>query len=84
MEPLEITIRSATGMQGFQRKSGEDRIALYANNVLFFLGDMESFLTTAMHIMEEFGRFSGLVINWKKSALLPIDPLINPSPSGIP
>lgn len=37
-----------------------------------------------MSIVEEFSRFLGLVINWEKSALLPVDPLNNPIPSGIP
>lgn len=84
MEPLGIVIRSATGMQGFQRKLGEDKIALYADDVLFFLGDTEPSLTAAMNIVEEFGRFSGLAINWEKSALLPVDPLRNSIPFAIP
>lgn len=36
-----------------------------------------------MNIIEDFGHFSGLVINWEKSALMPVDPIyFLPSPVG--
>lgn len=47
---------------------GEDKIALYNDDVLLFLGDTDSSLVAAMDIVEEFGWFSGLVINWDESA----------------
>lgn len=37
IEPLAIAIRSARGIQGFKREMGEERIALYADDILFFL-----------------------------------------------
>lgn len=35
IEPLAIAIRSERGIQGFKRDTGEDRIALYADDILF-------------------------------------------------
>lgn len=63
---------------GIQKKMGEKKVAMYADNVLLFLGDTQSSLRAAMGIVKYFGYFSGLVINWEKSVLLPIDPLIEP------
>lgn len=77
MEPLAEVVRSSTVLQGFQRNCGEERIALYADDVLFFLGDTVSSLEKVMHIVEGFGRYSGLAINWEKSSLLPVDPITN-------
>lgn len=74
-EPLAIMTRSRPCIEGFPRQLEEDRIALFADDVLFFLGDVETSLNPVMQMVVEFGRFSGLVINWDKSALLPIDPL---------
>lgn len=83
IEPLAIAIRSARGIQGFKRESGEERIVLYADDILLFLGDIDSFLAVAMNIIADFGYFSGLVINWEKSALMPVDPInFLPAPVG--
>lgn len=77
MEPLAIMTRSMLDIQGFGRQAEEEKIALFADDVLFFLGDVETSLNTVIQMVGEFGRFSGLVINWEKSALLPVDPLGN-------
>ena len=39
MEPLATAIRRDRIMMGFVRPTGEERIALYADDVLLFLGD---------------------------------------------
>lgn len=72
MEPLAITIRALARIQGFQRASGVEKIALYADVVLF-LGDTQESLVAAMDIITDFGRISGVNINWDKSMLLPVD-----------
>lgn len=84
MEPLAEAVRASAELWGFQRKWGEERIALYADDMLFFLGDKGSSLEKVMHIVEEFGNFSGLSINWEKSSLLPVDPLVDSTSVGIP
>lgn len=74
LEPLAISIRASSEIIGFQRRTGEDKIALYADNILLFWGDTSKSLLKAMRMVEEFGNFSGLEINWEKSELLTIDP----------
>lgn len=61
---------------------GQGKIILYVDNILF-LGDTHSSLTAVKNIIKDFGRFSGLDINWGKSVLLPVGPLESPLPSGI-
>lgn len=39
-----------------------------------------SSLPVVMEYVKEFGRFSGLGINWEKSMLMPLDPLPDPLP----
>lgn len=63
MEPLAIMTRSRLDIQGFRRQSEEDRIALFADDVLFFLGDVETSLNSVIQMLGEFGRLSGPVIN---------------------
>lgn len=75
MEPLAISMRQNRIIKGFQRAEGEERIALYADDVLIFLGDLEGSLNQVLEILSGFGRVSGLSINQEKSVLLPIDPV---------
>ena len=63
---------------------GDERIALYAFDILLYLGDTEQSLVKAMNIVEEFGSFTGLEINWGKSELLPVDPIRETVPLGMP
>lgn len=67
MEPLAIALRMAQGVQGFKRKRGEEKVAMYADDILLFLADTQDSLQTAMGIVEEFGLFFGLSINWEKN-----------------
>lgn len=75
MEPLAIAIRQNRIIEGFWRAEGEEWIALYADDVLIFLGDMEGSLNQVLEILSSFGRLSGLSINQEKSVLLPLDPM---------
>lgn len=80
MEPFAEVVRNSPGLQGYKRKGGEERIALYADDVLLFLGAMGPSLVRAMQLVEGFGRISGLIVNWEKSTLLPIlDYWLSPS-----
>lgn len=54
MEPMAIAIRSSPDMQGFQRASGEETIALYVDDVLLCLGDTQSSLIAVMNIFKGF------------------------------
>lgn len=48
-------------------------MALYADDLLLFLDDTRDSLIHAISLITEFGDYSGLWINWDKSALFPVD-----------
>lgn len=50
-----------------------DKPSLYADDSLLFLRDMDLYLTSTMTLIETFASFSGFVINWDKSVLIPVD-----------
>lgn len=47
----------------------EDRISLYADDILLYLASPKSSLTVVLNIFEIFGGYSGYSINWSKSIL---------------
>lgn len=50
-----------------------EKISLYADDTLLYLADSGPSLQNALQLIERFGTFSGLKINWEKSQILPID-----------
>lgn len=84
-EPLACLIRTSPDIVGFMVGELEERISLYADDMLLYLGDVSSSIASAMSIIADFGIWSGLSINWDKSVLMPLDPL-PPSdfPSSVP
>lgn len=56
----------------FKRGLREEKVALYTDNILLFLSDTNSSLSHVMSLMNELGIYSGLIVNWKKSMLLPL------------
>lgn len=69
-KPLAIAIRSSSEVRGFRGGIVEEKVALYADDLLLFLGDIQTSLLRVMEIIKN-GQFSRLTI----SALLPVDPL---------
>lgn len=55
---------------------------MYADDSLLYLGDTRGTLLNVMTLIKDFGDLSGFSINWNKSVLLPIDPIIDPLPQG--
>lgn len=50
-----------------------EKIMLYTDDILLLPGDTTLSLQTLMSTILEFGQYSGLTINWTKSALLLLD-----------
>lgn len=67
---------------GFHRGSLEDKVSLYADDALLYLGDAANCLQTLMDTITKFGEFSVFTINLSKSILMPLDPLLVPLPTG--
>lgn len=73
VEPLAQCIRIDPDLVGLRKGSFEERIGLYADNMILFLADPGSSLSRVLHLVDRFGIFSGLQINWAKSHI-PLDP----------
>lgn len=73
IETLAALIRDSAQIQGFQYGSLHEKIMLYADDMLLFLRDTSHSLLEVMSIIKLFGHYSGLTINWSKSALMVLD-----------
>lgn len=58
---------------GFKKGDRNEKVLLYADDALLFLGDMDKSLTSLMSLIHTFGSFLGFAINWNKSILFPLD-----------
>lgn len=78
VEPLAVLIRKHPSIIGFHRGTLEDKIYLYVDDVLLYLGKTGESLHIVMRLISDFGAISGFTINWSKSVLMPLDPLTAP------
>lgn len=63
LEPLTIRLRSDPILSGVKSISGEDRLAAYADDLILFLSNPDISLSRAITLIDDFGEFSGLLIN---------------------
>lgn len=69
IEPMAILLRSVTEVKGLEVGPLIERISLYADDTLLYLGDDSHSLVVALVIIDKYGSFSGVKINWSKSSL---------------
>lgn len=72
IEPLAIALRTDSLYSGIKIGSREDRTSLYADDMLLFLSNPRIALPRAIELINVFGTFSQLTINWSKSSLMPL------------
>lgn len=53
VEPLAIAIRTAGGIRSFRRGMDEEKLLLYTDDILLFLGDANHLLTEAINIIKK-------------------------------
>lgn len=73
IEPLAIKLRTDNKVRGIQRGSQEQKVSLYANDLLLYVTDPISSLPHALTIFQNFGSISGYKLNIHKSELLAIN-----------
>lgn len=73
VEPLAEAIRQFRNIVSFKKGLFEDKLALYVDDALLFLGDSNESHSSLMSLTTTFGSFSGFTINWDKSVLLPLN-----------
>lgn len=64
VEPLAIALRAEVGVKGIVVGAIEEKVSLYADDTLLYLADASQSLRKALGLFEDFGRFSGIRINW--------------------
>lgn len=74
MEPLASHARSGARYLGLALRGEGQYISLYADDLVLFLSDMGEALEGARSLLRDFGRLSGLRVNWRKTSLFPITP----------
>lgn len=77
IEPLAQAIRQSDDLTGIQVQGREQKIGLFADDVLLFLQDINSSLPKLMKILQTFNSYSGYKLNISKTQVL----LFNHKPS---
>ncbi|CAJ0965832.1 unnamed protein product [Ranitomeya imitator] len=72
IEALAIRIRTSDGIKGINIADRVDTIGLYADDMVIFMDKVEETLPQVIATIDKFSKFSGLYINWDKSALFPL------------
>uniref|UniRef100_A0A8C5MI47 Reverse transcriptase domain-containing protein n=1 Tax=Leptobrachium leishanense TaxID=445787 RepID=A0A8C5MI47_9ANUR len=70
LEPLLVAIRNHPEITGIRGHASEHRLSAYADDLLFFLTDIDTSLPAVMSVLEAYGLVAGLKINHDKSEFL--------------
>lgn len=73
IEPVAEALRTSPHIKGLRIGMLEERVALYADDMVLFLGDAGPSLQGALSLLNTFSMVTGLRVNWPKSTLFPID-----------
>ena len=73
IEPLSIALRSHPQISGILRGEVEQKVALYADDLLLFLSNLSLSLPNVLSTLEDFGIISGYKVNYDKSELFPLN-----------
>lgn len=82
LEPQAATVRSSPNIVGFRCGESGDKLSLYEDDTLIYLGDTAGSLEAVMKLIERFGQYSGFAINWHRLSLLLLDPLESALPES--
>lgn len=74
MEPIAETLCSSQEVKSLCVGWLEERVALFADDLLLFLNDLGPSLQGALHILNPFLEITGLQGNWTNSQHFPVDP----------
>lgn len=74
VKPLALRIRDESAVWGIQVGVVEEKISLYADDTILYLNDVSSLLPAALQLVNEFGSYSEVRVNWDKSLIYPLNP----------
>ena len=70
IEPLAQWIRQNTDIKGINMPSGENKLALFADDVLIYLSQPTQSLPKLMNLLEQYGLYSGYKLNIQKTQVI--------------
>uniref|UniRef100_A0A669BN31 Reverse transcriptase domain-containing protein n=1 Tax=Oreochromis niloticus TaxID=8128 RepID=A0A669BN31_ORENI len=73
IEPLAISLRSNPDITGVTRYGIEQRVSLYADDLLLYISEPASSFPMVLSILEQFSLISGYNLNLTKSELFPLN-----------
>ncbi len=73
IEPLAIALRTDSEIQGIFRGGIEQKVSLYADDLILFLSNPLVSIPRVLLILDSFSIFSGYKLNFSKSELFPVN-----------
>lgn len=73
IEPLSLALRHNTQIAGIIRDGQEQKVSLYADDLLLYISDPDNSLPHVFRILDQFHDLSGYKLNLEKSELFPIN-----------
>ena len=67
IEPLAIALRSNDAIQGIIRAGWEQKVSLYADDLLLFISNPDTSFPRALSVLKKFGSISGYKLNLGKN-----------------
>ena len=73
IEPLSLTLSQTSLIKGVMREGQEQKVSLYADDLLLYISDPAQSLPHVLNILDTFHHLSGYKLNLQKSELFPIN-----------
>lgn len=84
MEPLSRSLQSHPSIHGIVRYGVEQKVALYADDLLLLLSDLSQSVPAALSVLEKFSKFSGYKLNLSKSEMLVVNGQLDSNSTLLP
>lgn len=69
---MAVLLRASSEVKGITRGPLQEKVSLYADDTLLYLRDDGTSLQAALSVIDKFGHFSGICVNWGKSVIFPL------------
>lgn len=73
IKSLALRFQQTEEYHGIELGDSIEQIGLYADDIILYMQDTQNTLMKAISIIDTFGQYSGLKINWQKSFLMPLN-----------